>query len=284
LKNLVTAINAGKVETLVILVGNPAYDAPADLNFADALKKVPTSVHFTHYLDETAQLTTWQVPRAHELESWGDHQSTTGDYAVQQPLIAPLWGGRTDAEVLAQVAGEKNWQGYNLVQATVEQLGLRGELAWRRLLHKGVAEQGFGVVIGGSSIKEAAIASALSKTKSEPLAAGTFEAVFALDNRLADGRYANNSWLLELPDPITRITWDNAALFAPTTAKELGIKNGDVVRITSGERSVDIVAWLQPGTATQSIILPLGWGRTAAGKNGNGYGFDVYPLDRKSVV
>jgi len=278
IKNLVAEIKAGKVETLVILGGNPVYDAPVDLGFAEALKQVPTTVHFSSYLDETGRLTTWQVPRAHELESWGDHQTVQGDYAVQQPLIAPLWGGRTDAEVLGLVAGEPNWRAYNLVQATVEERGIRGELAWRRLLHKGVAEKSFAAELPENTIRQSELVAELANYKPQPLAQGQFEAVFALDNRIADGRFANNAWLLELPDPITRITWDNAALFAPSTAKELGIKNGDLVRISAGDRSVDIVAWAQPGTAKQSIILPLGWGRKAAGRNGNGYGFDVYPL------
>jgi len=279
LKNLVAVIEAGRVDTLLILGGNPAYDAPADLKFGDALKKIPTSIHFTSHLDETGSLTTWQVPRAHDLESWGDQQSTRGDYSVQQPLIAPLWGGRTDAEVLALVAGEPNWRAYNLVQGTVEKRGFRGELAWRRLLHTGIADTRFGAVLGTAPLRDAEIAAAVQKIGTGgPLTENTFEAVFTLDNKLYDGRYANNTWLLELPDPITRITWDNAALFAPSTAKKLGIANGDLVRITRGDVSVDIVAWLQPGVAAQSIILPLGWGRTAAGKNGNNKGFNVYPL------
>jgi Fe-S-cluster-containing dehydrogenase component/anaerobic selenocysteine-containing dehydrogenase len=279
LKTLVSMINAGRVDTLLILGGNPVYDAPSDLSFAEALKKVPTSIHFTSYADETATASTWQVPRAHELESWGDQQSTRGDYSVQQPLIAPLWGGRTDAEALAFIAGEPNWRAYDLVKATVESRGIKGEVAWRKTLHKGIADTRFGAVLGSTPLREGEIAAAVQKLGgAAPLAANTYEAVFAADNKLLDGRYANNGWLQELPDPITRITWDNAALFSPTTAKQLEIKNGDMVRIKHGERAIDIVAWLQPGVAHQSIILPLGWGRKAAGKVGNGAGFNVYPL------
>ncbi|HET8937914.1 MAG TPA: 4Fe-4S dicluster domain-containing protein [Polyangiales bacterium] len=279
LKTLVSMINAGRVDTLLVLGGNPVYDAPADLNFAEALKKVPNSIAFNAYSDETASLCTWQVPRAHELESWGDQQSTRGDYSVQQPLIAPLWGGRTDAEVLGFVAGEPNWRAYDLVKATVEGRGIKGEVAWRKTLHKGIADTRFGAVLGSTPLRDQEIAAAVQRLGSvAPLAANTFEAVFAVDNKVLDGRFANNSWLQELPDPITRITWDNAALFAPSTAKQLQIKNGDMVRIKHGDRAIDIVAWLQPGTAAQSIILPLGWGRKAAGKVGNNKGFNVYPL------
>jgi Fe-S-cluster-containing dehydrogenase component/anaerobic selenocysteine-containing dehydrogenase len=279
LTSLVADMQAGKVDTLLILGGNPVHNAPADLNFADALKKVPTSIHFTSYMDETASLATWQVPRAHELESWSDQQSWQGHYSVQQPLIAPLWGGRTDSEVLAQIAQPDDWRAYSLVQHTVDERGIRGEFAWRRLLHTGVADTRFGAVLGAAPLQDAAIAAALAKLQTPaPLADNAFEAVFLADDRLHDGRHANNPWLLELPNPITRIVWDNAALFAPSTAKALGIANGDLVRIKSGDRSVEIVAWAQPGVAAKSIGLPLGWGRSQAGGNGNGHGFDVYPL------
>jgi molybdopterin-containing oxidoreductase family iron-sulfur binding subunit len=281
LKSLLGAIQLGKVDTLVILGGNPVLNAPADLKFSDALQKVPTTIAFSEYLDETSSMCTWQVPRAHELESWGDQQSTQGDYSVQQPLIAPLWGGRTDSEVLAVIGGEPNWRAYNLVQATVERRGLRGELTWRRLLHAGVADTRFGAVLGALPLRDAEIAAALQKLGEAP-AAGVqgdqFEVVFALDNKLHDGRYANNQWLLELPDPITRIVWDNAALIAPSTAKQLGIKSGDMIRLSANNQSIDIVAWVQPGTAAKSIILPIGWGRSQAGRFGTGIGFDVYPL------
>jgi Fe-S-cluster-containing dehydrogenase component/anaerobic selenocysteine-containing dehydrogenase len=268
----------GAIDTLIMLGGNPVYDAPADLKFADALKKVPTSIHFSSYVDETASLCTWQVPRAHELESWGDAQSLTGVYSVQQPLIAPLWGGRSDIEVLGKLAGLPNWRGYDIVQATVDERGIRGEIAWRQLLNKGVAPSTFGTVTAGLAARDADVANAL-KQLGEPAPLGdSFEAAFIADPKLFDGRFANNQWLLEMPDPMTRITWDNAAMLAPSTAKELGVKNGDIIRLSKGDASIDIVAWMQPGVAARSVILPLGWGRTLAGSNGNKKGFDVYPL------
>jgi Fe-S-cluster-containing dehydrogenase component/anaerobic selenocysteine-containing dehydrogenase len=272
-------IEQGRVETLITLGGNPVYDAPGDLRFAEAYKKVPTTIHFSSHFDETAALATWQVPRAHELESWGDAQSLTGHYSVQQPLLAPLWGGRSDIEVLAQLAGIPAWRGHELVQATVQERGIRGELAWRQLLHKGVSDQSFSEAIPNLGVRDAEVAGALKQLgEAAPLAEGTFEAVFVPDSKLYDGRYANNGWLLELPDPLTRITWDNAVLIAPSTAKQLGIKNGDMVRVKKGDVAIDIVAWSQPGVAARSLILPLGWGRTKAGSTGNKRGFDVNPL------
>ena len=270
---------SGVIDTLIMLGGNPAYDAPADLKFAEALKKVPTSIHFSAYFDETASLCTWQVPRAHELETWGDAQSLAGVYSVQQPLIAPLWGGRSDIEVLGKLAGLPNWRGYDIVQATVDERGIRGELAWRQLLNKGIASATFGTVATGLAARDADVGNALKQLgEPAPLGDDTFEAAFIADPKLFDGRFANNSWLLEMPDPMTRITWDNAAMLAPSTAKQLGVKNGDMLRLSKGDAAIEIVAWVQPGVAARSVVLPLGWGRTLAGTNGNRKGFDVYPL------
>ncbi|HEX7477969.1 MAG TPA: 4Fe-4S dicluster domain-containing protein [Polyangiales bacterium] len=276
---LASDMAAGKVDTLVILGGNPAHDAPADLHFGDALAKVGTSIHVSSHDEETAALTTWHLPRAHELETWGDLQASTGHYTVQQPMLAPLWGGRSDIEVLGQLAGEPAWRGHDLVQATVTGRGINGELAWRQLLHKGVAEQTFARVLGALEVRDGEVAGALRKLTDAPaLSASNLEVVFAADAKMFDGRYANSTWLLELPDPQTRITWDNAALIGPSTAKELGLKSGDMVRLSKDGASVDIVTWVQPGQAPNSIGLTLGWGRKKAGSNGNGHGFDVYPL------
>ncbi len=279
IRTLSAEMAAGKVDTLIILGGNPAHDAPADLHFADALAKLPTSIHYSAYDDETAASSSWVVPRAHELETWGDQQSSAGNYSVQQPLLAPLWGGRSDIEVLAQLAGEAQWRGYELIRATVVAHGMNGEIAWRELLHRGVAATTYAQMLGALSIRDAEVASALKKLSAPAALSGSnLEVVFTTDPKLFDGRFANNSWLQEMPDPITRITWDNAALIGPSTAKELGIKNGDMIRLSKDNATVDIVAWVQPGVATHSITLSLGWGRKRAGKNGSGHGFDVYPL------
>lgn len=267
---------AGKVSTLLILGGNPVYDAPADLKFAEALSKIAMSVHLSSYADETSAKTTWQVPRAHELETWGDQRAVDGTLSVQQPLIAPLWGGRSDVELLALLAGEPNWRGYHVVRKTMSARGLAADLDWNRALQAGV-------VAGSASrpvtveLNGAGVAAAVGGS-SQLASADGMEVVFLTDHKVFDGRHANNSWLLEMPDPLTRITWDNAAFFAPSTAKSMGLKNGDMVRITLGDQSVEIVAWALPGQAANTIGLPLGWGRTRAGRNGNGHGFDVYPL------
>jgi Fe-S-cluster-containing dehydrogenase component len=276
---LAREMEQGNVATLITLGGNPVYDAPPESRFVDNYKKVAFRFHFSSYFDETAALASWQIPRAHELETWGDAQTSAGHYSVQQPMIAPLWGGRSDIEVLGQLAGLAAWRGYDVVQATLQERGIRGELAWRQLLHKGVASQTFATPATDLALRDVDIAAALKQFPDPPaVPEDSFEAVFVPDPKMYDGRYLNNTWLLELPDPLTHITWDNAALLAPGTAKQLGIENGDMIRVTRGDASIDIVAWRQPGVAARSVILPMGWGRTRAGKNGNKRGFDVYPL------
>ena len=270
---------AGQVEALIILGGNPVHDAPADVKLAAALAKVPLSVCMSSHLHETAARCTWHVPRAHELETWGDLVSRAGFYSIQQPLIAPMFGGKSDVEILALLAGEPTSAGHDLVRTTATARGVRGELEWQALVQKGVATGNEVELAGDVAIQLPAVAAAVSQIAAPAQAAqGSFELVFLADNKLLDGRYANNIWLLELPDPMTRITWDNAALIAPSTAKALHIANGDMLKISAGGASIDIVAWVQPGQAAGSIGLPLGWGRKAAGRHALGTGFDVYPL------
>jgi molybdopterin-containing oxidoreductase family iron-sulfur binding subunit len=240
---------------------------------------VPTSFCLSSHLNETAARCTWQIPRAHELESWGDQVARSGHYAVQQPLIASLFGSRSDIELLAVLAGEADGSGHAVARATAAARGYGDELAWQRLLQRGVADRNEAQVIGGISVQAEAIAAALRDLPPAPaLSSDALEAVFLTDNKMMDGRHVNNGWLLELPDPITRITWDNAALLAPKTAKALGVENGDMVRVTTAAGSIDIAAWVQPGQAQNTVGLTLGWGRTHAGSHGNGAGFDVYPL------
>ncbi len=279
IKALAGEMVAGHVQTLIVLGGNPVYDAPADLGFKQALAKVPLSICATSRLDETGEACTWHVPRAHELETWGDQQSRDGFYAVQQPLIAPLFDARSDLELLAPLAGEQDGSGHAVVRATASARGLGEEQTWQALVQKGVSNASQAQVLGGLPIQEQAVADAVRAiAAAAPIGADNLELVFAPDNKLMDGRYANNTWLLELPDPITRITWDNVATFAPSTAKALGLKNGDMIKLRAGDSAIEIAAWLQPGQAAGTVGVTLGWGRTRAGHNAAEAGFDVYPL------
>jgi len=282
IKALAADLASGSVKTLIVLGGNPAYDAPADAGFAAALAKVPTSIAVTDRVDETASLATWHIPLAHELETWGDAQSRSGSYAVQQPLIAPLFNARAAIEILGKLAGETDTSSYALVRTTVSGLGGSDELAWQRLVQRGSGPVSGFETLGGLSVANDAVTQAIGALPG-PSAAGELEAVFLADNKLFDGRYANNSWLQELPDQVTRICWDNAALIAPSTAKQLGIENGDMIKVTVGSTSIEIVAWKQPGQAPSTVGLPLGWGRTKGGTTAAGAGFDVYPLRTSSA-
>ena len=282
--SLAQAMAGGQVQTLVLLGGNPVYDAPADTKFKAALAKVPMSICLSSHRDETSAHCTWHIPRAHALESWGDQVSRSGVYGVQQPLIAPLFGGWTDAEVLATLAGESARDPHSLVKATAAQRGVADEPSWQAVVQKGVSQRNDAQVLGVMPVQDAQVAAEVAKLETpQAPSADSLEAVFLADNKVFDGSRLNNVWLLELPDPITRIVWDNVALFAPSTAKALQLKNGEMVRLTAGGASIDIAAWIQPGQAPGSIGLPLGWGRTAAGSHGNGVGFDVYPLRTSSA-
>ncbi|MFO0680610.1 MAG: 4Fe-4S dicluster domain-containing protein [Sandaracinus sp.] len=293
LSALVQAMSAGDVRTLVICGSNPVYDAPSDLGFTEALGHVECSIHLASHDDETSEHCTWHLPMAHELESWGDHRSIDGTLAIQQPLIAPLRGGRNLIELLAAFAGEDNIRAYHQVRQTFANLVGDDVFdgAWRRALHSGVVAGAEPERVSGT-VSSAAIAGAARQ-----LASGGgegWEVVFASCARAFDGSVINNPWLLELPDPVTKLTWDNAAMISPAAADELGIPQsheglwrsagthepriGHMVRISKGDRSIEIPVVVVPGHADHSITLPLGWGRTRAGSFANGCGFDVYPL------
>jgi len=276
LRELITDIDAGAVDTLVILGGNPAYDAPADLSFAQALAggKVNLRIHLGLYDDETAQRCHWHVPQAHCLEAWGDLRAFDGTATIQQPLIAPLYGGRSALEVLALLLGEPGRSGLEIVRDYWRQ-SLPGdfESAWRQALRTGK--------VAGTARQPKAVTLRAKDTPSPApgaYAGEGLELVFRPDAAVWDGRFANNAWLQELPRPLTRLTWDNAALFSPAQAARLGIEEGDLVELRQRGRKVQIPAYIMPGQADQSITVSLGYGRRRAGRVGTGVGVDVYGL------
>ena len=264
--------NASVSDTLVILGGNPAYNSPMPL-FRNEVQASPTIVRLGYYEDETASTTwksQWLLPAAHYLESWGDVTTSDGTLVPIQPLIQPLFGGLTELEFLARVAGETETNPHDIVQAT---FGSSGD--WKKFLFNGYLE--------GSAPKPAnlpgdqlmvapKLANVPAPTKD------SLEVIFFRDAKMDDGRYANNGWMQELPDPITKITWDNAVLVSRKTARELGVQNGDIVEITLNGRSVNGPIWTQPGMADYSLGLALGYGHEKAGRVGNGVGFNAYKI------
>jgi molybdopterin-containing oxidoreductase family iron-sulfur binding subunit len=277
LRTLTADMEAGKVELLIILGGNPVYTAPADLGFERALAKVGLRVHLAEYEDETSAVCHWHVPETHFLESWGDARAFDGTVSVIQPLIAPLTPGRRSAhELLAALLGEPQRGSYDVVREhwRGELKGQDFESAWRKALHDGVIAA-TALPLRTPAVRAGALAPAEAPA---PAAAGSLEVSFRPDPTVWDGRFANNAWLQELPKPICKLTWDNAAFLSPATATRLGVASGDVVEIGAGGRSLRAPVWVQPGHAADSVTLHLGYGRRRAGRVGTGAGVNAYLL------
>jgi molybdopterin-containing oxidoreductase family iron-sulfur binding subunit len=274
LTGLVSAMKAGTVQTLVILGGNPVFDAPADLDFAAAMAKVPHTIVLGHSMDETSEKAEWHIPRAHYLESWGDARAVGGTVSVVQPLILPLFGAKSDIEVLGLMYAGQDKPGYDHVRETWNDVlgDTDFDKKWNRVLHDGL--------LPGSELPEvAADAKAEHVAALARSAAGSgLEIVFLPSAALHDGRFANDAWLQELPDPLTKLVWDNPALVGPKTAETLGVANGDVVKVDYAGHSIELPIWIVPGMADNVVAVTLGYGRRRAGRVGNGVGFDTYPL------
>ena len=276
LRELVEAMNAGSVRLLVILGGNPVYTAPADLDFAGALRRVPTRVHHSLFEDETSALCHWHVNATHYLEEWSDARGHDGTLTLVQPLIEPLYQGRSVHEVVAVFSDRPERRGYEIVreywQNAPEFAGRSFEEAWRRFVHDGV--------LPDTALPPKAVGTPQvpPPTETPAPAAGSIEVDFAPDPTVHDGRFANNGWLQELPKPITKLTWENAVLMAYSTAERLRVGNGDHVAITVDGRTITGPVWVQPGHAPDAVTVYLGYGRSRAGRVGTGIGYDAYVL------
>ncbi|MHB8078312.1 MAG: TAT-variant-translocated molybdopterin oxidoreductase [Candidatus Krumholzibacteriia bacterium] len=283
LVDLADALDGGGVDTLVMLGGNPAFDGPVDQDFGRLIGAARTSIHLSLHENETSRLCTWHVPRAHPLESWGDARAWDGSLGVTQPLIAPLFDGRTAAELLSLMVDETPLSAHALTRRTVRDRCGGDDAAfavhWRTLLEAGVVPDSAAAPLTAFT---AAAAARLAADGLDPGVTGptgpNLEIVFARDPKLFDGRFANNAWLQELPEPMAKLTWDNAALIGPVTAARLGLKDGEVVRLKYRGRELELPVLRVPGVADWSVLVQCGQGRTAAGRVGNGAGADVYRL------
>lgn len=277
LAELAREMEAGAVELLVILGGNPVYTAPADLAFAERLKKVKLRAHLSLYEDETSELCQWHVPEAHYLEAWSDTRAFDGSVTITQPLIAPLYQGRSAHEVIAAFTGEPDRAGYDIVRDYWRgQIGEADfERKWRRLLHDGVVPD-TALPLRTVTLKTDWIN--LPQGSTQPDGAAGLELIFRADPAVYDGRFSNNGWLQELPRPLTKLTWDNAALISVRTAQRLGLRSEDVVEIKSQGRTLRAPVWVMPGQADDTVTLHLGYGRTRAGRVGTGTGVNAYAL------
>lgn len=291
ISQLAETLNAGGVSTLVIVGGNPVYSAPAELNWAAAQRKAKTVLRLGYFEDESAdpQWCDWHFPQAHYLESWGDALAAEGLLVAIQPLIEPLFGGISELEFLGRIFGLEQSTAYDIVRetfrATVGDAGF--EERWKRFLHDGfVADRA--VKTAEVDIDWVAATEALTgQTLPAAPTKDRLEVVFHRDAKVDDGRFANNGWLQELPDPITKVVWENVIRMSRKTAEELGlnfpvVRNNrselPLVKVSLGGREITGPAWIQPGMADYVLGLALGYGRTKAGRVGNRAGYDAYRL------
>ncbi len=275
LSDLAQELNGGQVDLLVILDGNPVYSAPADLGFAAAMKKARQSVYLGYYADETAAQATWFVPAAHYMEMWGDARAYDGTASLVQPVIEPLYGGKSPYEVVAAMMGQPDAKGYDLVrkywQTQLKSTNFDGD--WRAILSAGVVPESTAAPVASvPQLNPSAFSAAPAA------ASGGMEIVFEPDDTIWDGRFTNNAWLQELPKPLTKLTWDNAALMNPATASRLGVTDNDLVQITLGGRSVKAAVSQQPSEPDDVVVVSLGYGRTTGGSVLEGTGFNAYAI------
>jgi len=326
LRELVTDIEAGRVQMLVIVgESNPVVSAPADFKFAEAMSKVALRIHSGLFFDETATLSHWHVPAAHYLEAWSDARSFDGTVSIVQPLIQPLYGGKSAHELIATLSDRPERNGYDVVReywmaakvpmvpgvptvptvpnasaaaasaapaatapaatapvatatpAAAPTAAAAFETNWRKWLHDGF--------IAGTAFTPSTtvLAPDVATRITASTAVDGIEINFRRDETIYDGRFANNGWLQELPKPVTKLTWDNAALMAPSTAEANQLHSGDLITVTHDGRTLNLPVWITPGHAKDAITVSVGYGRTKAGRVGNLTGFNTYALRGSSA-
>lgn len=281
LAELVRDMNAGAVRALIVLGGNPVFDAPADFNFAQAYEKVPFRAHLSLYYDETSYRSHWHIPETHWLENWSDARGHDGTASIIQPLIAPLYNGRSAHELVGAMIGGLEQSSYDAVRSYWFARGATEEM-WRRWLHDGVIE--------GSALPPITVGASLAIPVPEVVTPpGGIEIELRHDPMIYDGRFANNGWLQELPKPQTKITWDNVLLIGPGTAEQIGFTAEERAELFNELRtrfadvtyrgvSMRLPVWVLPGQPDDVATIHFGYGRDRGGRVGEGTGFNTYPL------
>jgi molybdopterin-containing oxidoreductase family iron-sulfur binding subunit len=272
LQALVQDLNSGQVDLLFVLGGNPVYTAPAELNLRGAIQKAKTRIRLGQYTDDTSEVCQWVIPEAHPFEQWSDAPAFDGTITITQPLIAPLYGGKSAHDILIAFTETPEKSGYQIVKDYWEKkhTGTDFESWWKRSIHDGYVKES----------APAAVNATAKLADAQPATSGGegYEVSFHSDPYILDGRYGNNAWLQELPRPVTRLTWDNAVVISKKTADDLKLEDEDRVEITVNGTSVWGSVWRVPGQPDGAIALSLGFGQTRLGRAANGAGFDVYPL------
>ncbi|MFQ5637759.1 MAG: TAT-variant-translocated molybdopterin oxidoreductase [bacterium] len=293
LKELAADMDSGSVEMLVIFAGNPAFNAPVDLSFREKLANVKIRIHLSRYTNETSELCHWHIPQVHYLETWSDARAFDGTVSLIQPLIAPLYAGASAHELLALLNGEPGASAHDIVRDYWRSRRPDFEKFWRASLHDGVVagsalpavemkmeERKWRIEDGRLKIEAdpnpASILHPLSSNEEEK--EGALAITFRPDPTIWDGRFANNAWLQECPKPLSKLTWDNAALVSPKTAEQHKLQNQDIVEITYQGRTLKAPVWMMPGHPENAVTLHFGYGRTRSGNLGSGTGFDAFSL------
>ncbi|MDB5048674.1 MAG: quinol:cytochrome c oxidoreductase iron-sulfur protein precursor [Fibrobacteres bacterium] len=296
ISELANAMGAGQVETLVILDANPAFATPADLDFAGKMAKVKHVINLGPEANETSALSEWHLPLSHFMEEWGDGLAYDGTASIAQPLIQPLYSTQGAAELLAGLSGFEHRKSHDIVKEywRKQSNGMDFEHKWRESLHDGVIAKTAYASVNPGTAKDGISKLAAAHAAKAPKAGG-LEIIFRAHPNLYDGRFANNAWLQELPDPITKLTWDNAAFISPKLADKIGVsahlfnkdktgtsmgeyRHRPMVRLTVGGKSVEAVAWIVPGLSEDTVLLHFGYGRRSTGKVGTGTGFDAFAI------
>jgi MoCo/4Fe-4S cofactor protein with predicted Tat translocation signal len=282
-QDIVTLVNdmrAGKVDWLLILNANPVYTAPVDLHFEEAMANVKMTAHLGSHLDETGVVTEWHINGAHYLENWSDTRAYDGTVTVVQPMIDPLYGGKSAHEVIQSMLDDPDTSAYDAVRKTWQaNLGTADkEHAWRKILHDGM--------VAGTAFQPKTVSAKIGElpVTASSDADGTVEVIFRADPNIYDGRYANVGWLQEIPKPVNSISWDNAALMGYRTLAKFGLAEQDIVAIESNGNTVMAPVIAVPGHPEGAVTLPLGYGRRNAGRVGGGLGFNAYAVRTSNAL
>jgi len=264
------------VSTLVLVGGNGSYATSGRTEIETAVKDVEHLIELSLHKSEISALAEWHIPQAHFLETWGDGEATDGSVGIQQPLIEPLFNGKSEIELLALLMTGQEGRGYALVRETWKGIlpAVTFEKDWRKVLHDGV-------FAGSAKMGENPSFKTESPTEPGIVQGDSAQDEFGVEINFRpspsvwDGRYANNGWLQELPDPMTKLVWDNAALVSSAYARKIGAESGDVIKISFAGKDVEAPVFILPGHADDSITITLGYGRKGMGRVAEKAGFDT---------
>ncbi len=286
MERLVKDMNEGIIDALILYDVNPAYDYPESDKFVIGLKKLKLSISISCMPNETTALCHYVCPDHHYLESWNDAEPQKGFFSLCQPTIHPLFNTRSAQESLLKWMGVETkfedyiqafWKEYIFPQQNNfkdEEFGFRK--FWVKSLQDGIFESNDpGAVSGQNEFDSQPVSNAIKELTAQKAANGKIEIQLYETIALGDGKNANNPWLQELPDPITKVCWDNYACVPPALAQEMDLENGDVINVSDGSKNFSIPVLLQPGQATNTVSIALGYGRTNAGKVGNNIGVNI---------